>query len=185
MGMLLFGRRRAVPSVTSKAGTLLKFFHPVSRIMFGWVKRVLSGSASGKNSQNEVGLKRSAGADNNGSDSLFDDDLASKTTLQFASPWDVADKYLLNNPSPTPYTVHALVEAGAADLLDPVDLTTACQKIEEHGYQYPINPVLANALTEAELLKFVRWQAQVGVAKESYANEMKLRELMEMFRASQ
>ena len=151
--------------------------------MFDWVKKLLTGS----NSEPELQALEEAGDSANSSDSesLFDDDLASTTTLQFASAWDVADKYLRNNPAPTPYTMHALIDAGAADLLDASELLDACQKIADHGYQFPINGVLLNDLSESDLLRFVHWQARVGVAKESYANELKIRELIEMFRASQ
>lgn len=151
--------------------------------MFDWVKKLLTGS----NSEPELQALEEAGdsANSSNSESLFDDDLASTTTLQFASAWDVADKYLRNNPAPTPYTMHALIDAGAADLLDASELLDACQKIADHGYQFPINGVLLNDLSESDLLRFVHWQARVGVAKESYANELKIRELIEMFRASQ
>lgn len=151
--------------------------------MFDWVKKLLTGSNSEPELQAVEEAGDSAGSSN--SESLFDDDFASTTTLQFASAWDVADRYLRNNPAPTPYTMHALIDAGAADLLDASELLDACQKIAEHGYQFPINGVLLNNLSDSELLRFVRWQAQVGVAKESYANELKIREIIEMFRASQ
>ena len=154
--------------------------------MFDWVKKFLTGSRS---QPQETALNASAESSDaagfSDSDSLFDDDFASTTTLQFASAWDVADRYLRDNPTPTPYTMHALVDAGAADLLDASELLDACQKIADHGYQFPINGVLLNDLSESDLLRFVHWQAQVGVAKESYANELKIRELIEMFRASQ
>ena len=154
--------------------------------MFDWVKKLFLGSSSEPELQTAEEAGESANAaDFSNSDSLLDDDFASTTTLQFASAWDVADRYLKDNPSPTPYTMHALVDAGAADLLDASELLDACQKIADHGYQFPINGVLLNDLSDSELLRFVRWQAQVGVAKESYANELKIRELIEMFRASQ
>ena len=154
--------------------------------MFDWVKKFLTGSRS---QPQETALNASAESSDaaafSDSDSLFDDDFASTTTLQFASAWDVADRYLRDNPAPTPYTMHALIDAGAANLLDASELLDACQKIADHGYQFPINGVLLNDLSESDLLRFVHWQARVGVAKESYANELKIRELIEMFRASQ
>ncbi len=96
----------------------------------------------------------------------------------------MVDKFLVNNPTPTPFGIHALVAAGAANLLDPKELTEVCEKIQEHGYQYPINPTLANELRESELLDFVRWQSENEVDKESYANELGVKGLIEQFRMS-
>jgi len=154
--------------------------------MFDWVKKLFTGSSSEPELQIvEEAVESADAAGFSNSDSLFDDDFASTTTLQFASAWDVADRYLRDNPAPTPCTMHALVDAGAANLLEASELLDACQKIADHGYQFPINGVLLNDLSESDLLQFVHWQARVGVAKESYANELKIRELIEMFRASQ
>ena len=78
--------------------------------MFDWVKKLLTGS----NSEPELQALEEAGdsANSSNSESLFDDDLASTTTLQFASAWDVADKYLRNNPALTLYNAR-LIDAGA------------------------------------------------------------------------
>lgn len=109
------------------------------------------------------------------------DDL--RQTLQVATVWQVVDRFLTRNPAPTPFGVHALVDAGAANLLDPSELIQVCEKIREHGYQYPINPTLLQELKQSELLEFLRWHGQNEVEREYYANEMTLRELIQQFRA--
>lgn len=105
-----------------------------------------------------------------------------RETIHVVSVWSVVDRFLTNNPTPTPYGVQALVEAGAVNLLDSDELLQACEKIQEHGYQHPINPTLINELTKPELLEFVRWHDQYQIELEYYANEMTIRELIERFR---
>ena len=92
------------------------------------------------------------------------------------------DGFLTQNPAPTPYSVHALIAAGAADLAEPAELLQVCEKIQEHGYQYPLNPTLRSDLTESELLDFLVWQAGTGVDREEYRNENTIRELIGEFR---
>ena len=104
--------------------------------------------------------------------------------LQLVTVWGVVERFLENNPTPTPYSVNALVDACASDLLDPEELLKACDKIKEHGYQYPINGVLLSELEPAELLSYLRWHAKTGVPKECYDNEPKIRALIERFRSS-
>ncbi|MCA9139175.1 MAG: hypothetical protein KDB00_20520 [Planctomycetales bacterium] len=105
-----------------------------------------------------------------------------RETIHIVSVWSVVDRFLTNNPTPTPYGVQALVDAGAVNLLDSEELLQACEKIQEHGYQHPINPTLMNELSQTELLEFVRWHGQYAIEKEYYANEMTIRELIERFR---
>ena len=105
-----------------------------------------------------------------------------RDTIQLATVWEVVDRFLKNNPSPTVYGVHALVEAGAANLLEPAELFQACEKIQEHGYQYPLNPTLINELEQGEFLEFLSWHGQNQIELEFYANESTIRELIERFR---
>ena len=107
-----------------------------------------------------------------------------RETIQIATVWEVIDRFLQNNPSPTVYGVHALVEAGAANLLEPAELLQACEKIQEHGYQYPLNPTLINELEQGQLLEFLSWHGQNQIEIEFYANEATIRELIERFRMS-
>jgi hypothetical protein len=104
-------------------------------------------------------------------------------TLKLVSVWDVVDQFLTQNPQPTPYSVHALIDAGAANLLDPPELMQVCEKIQEHGYQYPINGVLLSNLDATELLGFLRWQSKSAVEKSAYDNEATISVLIEHFRA--
>jgi len=78
-----------------------------------------------------------------------------KTLAQPATVYEVVDRFLTHNPAPTPYSVHALIAAGAAGLAEPAELLQVCEKIQEHGYQYPLNPTLRSDLTESELLGFL------------------------------
>jgi hypothetical protein len=104
-------------------------------------------------------------------------------TLHLVTVWDVVDQFLSQNPQPTPYSVHALIAAGAHNLLDTAELMQACDKIQEHGYQYPINGVLLANLDPSELLDFLRWQSTSAIEKGSYDNEANLSVLIEHFRA--
>lgn len=106
-------------------------------------------------------------------------------TLQLATVWEVVDRFLTANPQPTVHGVHALLEAGAANLLEPNELIQVCEKIEQHGYQYPINPTLSRELSREELMEFFRWQRNNQIEKEYYANEATIRELIERFRLAQ
>jgi hypothetical protein len=128
-------------------------------------------------------LKRLLVADEE-STATVEDEPSFTDTLQLVTVWGVVERFLDNNPTPTPYSVNALVDAGASDLLDPNELLKACDKIKEHGYQYPINGVLLAELEPPELLSYLRWHKKTGVAKESYENERKVRELIQRFRSS-
>ncbi len=141
--------------------------------MFSWLKKLVARS-DGRGKSTE----RSGDGPRDGPR----DDL--RATLQVASVWQVVDRFLINNPSPTLFGVHALVHAGAANLLEPSELIQVCEKIQEHGYQFPINPTLMNELSKAELLEFLRWHGQNDVEREYYANESTIRELIERFRLS-
>lgn len=138
--------------------------------MFAWLKKIVSRSAAPT-----APVKQPVAPPA--------DDL--RMTIQVATVWQVVDRFLTNNPSPTPFGVHALVNAGAANLLDASELIEVCEKIQEHGYQFPINPTLINELNTSELLEFIRWHGQAGVEQEYYANEATLRELIQRFRNGQ
>jgi hypothetical protein len=97
---------------------------------------------------------------------------------------DVMDNFLVQNPSPTPYSVHALINAGATELLTPGEVLEACYKIHQHGYQFPLNPTLQAELQSADLLKFLRWQEQSEIGVESYQNENTIRQLIKRFRGA-
>lgn len=138
--------------------------------MFKWLKNLVSASpAKTQDSQGPVILPK---------ENL-------RETLQIATVWEVVDRFLKNNPSPTPFGVHALVDAGAANLLEPTELFQACDKIQEHGYQYPLNPTLVNEMEPEEILEFVRWHGQNLIEQEYYANESTIRELVQKFRMNQ
>lgn len=110
-------------------------------------------------------------------------DTTTTDTLKLVSVWDVVDQFLTQNPQPTPYSVHALIDAGAQNLLEVSELMQVCDKIQEHGYQYPINGVLLSNLDSSELLEFLRWQSKSIVDKSSYDNEASINVLIEHFRA--
>ncbi len=116
-------------------------------------------------------------------DPVAQDEWNSTDTLKLVTAWDVVDRFLVNNPAPTPYSVHALIDAGAADLMDHAELLQACEKIQEHGYQYPLNGALVAKLDESELMDFLRWQSRTDIAKGCYDNEVKIGELVEHFRS--
>ncbi|WP_182870401.1 hypothetical protein [Stieleria mannarensis] len=137
--------------------------------MFAWLKKLVSGPAP-------------PAASPDSPRTVPQSDL--RQTLQVATVWQVVDRFLTQNPAPTPLGVHALVDAGAANLLDASELIQVCEKIQEHGYQFPINPTLINELKPPELLEFLRWHQQHDVEPEYYANEATIRELIERFRAS-
>ncbi|MCO8124005.1 hypothetical protein NHH03_19835 [Stieleria sp. TO1_6] len=136
--------------------------------MFKWLKKIVSGSTPPAPPTGSTVVSKAA----------------LQQTLQMATVWEVVDRFLVNNPSPTPYGVHALVDAGAANLMESSELFQVCEKIQEHGYQYPLNPTLRNELDPSELLEFLRWHGQNRIEKEYYANESTLRELIQQFRLS-
>jgi hypothetical protein len=103
-------------------------------------------------------------------------------SIQPLTVMHVVDSFLTQNPAPTPYSVHALIKAGATELMTAEELLQACDKIQEHGYQYPLNPTLRRELHESELLSFLRWQAHADDALEAYQNENTLLELIERYR---
>ena len=154
--------------------------------MFSWLKGIIAGIGDSDNQGNpNDGLQDGDGTNASQSDVAEEEDSLSTGTLKAVSAWDVADRYLQRNPSPTPFTVHALIEAGAADLLEASELLIACQKIEDHGYRHPINGVLLRELSKPELLDFIHWQARESVPKESYANENTILQLIDRFKISQ
>ena len=154
--------------------------------MFSWLKRIIAGAGDRDKDGNPNDRLQHGEGNNSGQlDVSEEEDSLSTGTLKAVSAWDVADRYLQMNPSPTPFTVHALIKAGAADLLEPSELRIACQKIKDHGYRHPLNGVLLRELSEPELLDFIHWQAQESVPKESYANENTILQLIDRFKMSQ
>ncbi len=130
--------------------------------MFGWLKRLLPGGRATEVPANvpseqaeERGVRRVR---------------------------DVLDDFLTQNPQPTPYMVHALVSAGAADLPDSAAVLQLCELIQTHGYQYPLNPTLQNELKQSEILLYLRWQASAGADREEYRDQSTIRRLIERFR---
>ncbi|MCA9131657.1 MAG: hypothetical protein KDA45_00810 [Planctomycetales bacterium] len=103
-------------------------------------------------------------------------------TIQPLTIFNVVDRFLAQNPAPTPFGVHALIVAGATELMSPEEVLQACEKIQEHGYQYPLNPTLQAELSKAELLGFLRWQARSDIDVEAYQNENTIRQLIERYR---
>ena len=95
---------------------------------------------------------------------------------------DVVDAFLTQNPQPTPYGVHALLAAGVAELGDSQTALQACERIAEHGYQYPLNPTLRDELQDHEILPYLQWHAASGIAREEYRNENTIRKLIRRFR---
>lgn len=95
---------------------------------------------------------------------------------------DVMDNFLVQNPAPTPYSVHALIKAGVTELMTPGEVLEACHKIQQHGYQFPLNPTLQAELHSSDLLRFLRWQAQSEIGVEFYQNENTIRQLIKRFR---
>lgn len=95
---------------------------------------------------------------------------------------DVMDVFLEQNPKPTPFMVHALVAAGGANLPDSDAVVRVCEKIEHHGYQYPLNPTLRRQLKYGELLLYLKWHASRQINRESYRDENSIVGLIERFR---
>jgi len=95
---------------------------------------------------------------------------------------DVVDAFLTQNPQSTPYSVHALIAAGGAELEDSQTVLQVCERIAAHGYQYPLNPTLREELKKHEILPYLQWQAASGVAREEYCNENTIRKLIRRFR---
>ena len=95
---------------------------------------------------------------------------------------DVVDAFLTQNPQHTVHGVHALVAAGAAELADSQTVLQACDRIEEHGYQYPLNPTLIRELKTREILPYLRWQAASTVSRDDYLNEHRISRLIHQFR---
>ena len=94
----------------------------------------------------------------------------------------VVDRFLTENPQRTPYGVHALIAAGATDFQDPAEVPRACAKIQEHGYQFPLNPTLRNELSADQWLEYLRWHVRQSVSKEEYEHEHRIRQLIQRFR---
>jgi hypothetical protein len=100
------------------------------------------------------------------------------------SVFDVADNFLQQNAQRMPYPVHALIAAGATDLASDEEVLKACEKIEHHGYQYPLNPTIRSLLTHGgDLLAFLRWQAANDIPVTEYEHERKIRDLVDRFRS--
>ncbi|MEN8148681.1 MAG: hypothetical protein ABFS86_02590 [Planctomycetota bacterium] len=100
------------------------------------------------------------------------------------SVFDVADAFLRANAQRTQWPVHALIAAGATDLASDHEVLAACEKIEKHGYQYPLNPTIRSLLDgSGDLLAFLRWQAANDVPVTEYEHERKIRDLVERFRS--
>jgi len=95
---------------------------------------------------------------------------------------DVVDAFLTQNPQSTPYSVHALIAAGGAELADSQTVLQACERIAAHGYQDPLNPTLREELKKHEILPYLQWQAASGIGREEYCNENTIRKLIRRFR---
>jgi hypothetical protein len=111
-----------------------------------------------------------------------EDNFDAGKTLEPLTVASVMDRFLVQNPTPTPYSVHALVKAGANELLTSEEVLEVCAKIRQHGYQYPLNPTLMAELDELDLLPFLRWQALANVPIAAYQNENSIRQLIDDFR---
>jgi len=94
---------------------------------------------------------------------------------------DVVDQFLQQNPQRTPLATLALIRAGATRLQDCDQVLQACDKIAEHGYQYPLSPTVQSEVPRSRLLEFLRWQLATGVEKQDYANEHAVRALIQRF----
>ena len=132
--------------------------------MFGWLKNILT---AGKQKAHHVPPPV---------------DYVPSGTIKPLSVMQVVDNFLTQNPAPTPFGVHALIAAGATELLSGEELVEACEKIQEHGYQYPINPTLQHDLNHAEILRFLRWQSKTHVELDAYQDENTIRDLISRFR---
>jgi len=127
--------------------------------MFGWLKRLLGGAEAAAPAVPAAAAERP------------------RRELM-----DVVDAFLTQNPQSTPYSVHALIAAGGAELEDSHTVVQACERIAAHGYQYPLNPTLREELKEQEILPYLQWQAAAGIAREEYRNENAIRKLIRRFR---
>ena len=95
----------------------------------------------------------------------------------------VFEAFYEQNPEPTPYGIHALLEAGAADLEDYRQVLEVCTTIKNHCNMDPISPSLKKKLANQELLAFLRWHEANDIAKEEYRDGTSIEELVLTFRA--
>lgn len=126
--------------------------------MFGWLHKLISGGEQTKPATEPI------------------------TKQEILSVETVLDAFLVRNPKKVVFMIHALVEAGGADLSDSDVVHAVCEKIETHGYQYPFNPTLRRELNSSEWLPFLQWHARSSIAHDDYLNENTILELINRFR---
>ncbi|OUT60714.1 MAG: hypothetical protein CBB71_06765 [Rhodopirellula sp. TMED11] len=107
----------------------------------------------------------------------------SQSTIKVASVWEVADQYIVDNPARTPFGVHALIMAGATNLMGPSELQEVCQKIQQHGLPDPINPTLRRELTAEELFDLLEWMNVNNIPQEHFRDEPSLMNMIRLFRS--
>ncbi|QDT61023.1 hypothetical protein SV7mr_35530 [Stieleria bergensis] len=107
----------------------------------------------------------------------------SQSTIKVASVWEVADQYIVDNPAQTPFGVHALIMAGATNLMGHSELQEVCQKIQQHGLPDPINPTLRRELTAEELFDLLEWMNVNNIPQEHFRDEPSLMNMIRLFRS--
>jgi hypothetical protein len=103
-------------------------------------------------------------------------------TLHVVTANEVAQRFLADNPHPPRSGVHALIRAGAANLLLPDELLRVEAEICRRGLPSPLCPTLRQELTPRELLEFIHWQAVTPAAPAAFAEADSVRGLIESFR---
>ena len=94
---------------------------------------------------------------------------------------EVFEAFYEHNRQPTPFGIHALCEAGAAELRDDREVLAVCERIVNHCNFDPISPMLRKNLADEELLAFLRWHEASDIDKEEYQDGTA--ELIRRFRA--
>lgn len=146
--------------------------------MFRWLKSLV-GSAPSKPAEPEAPLISE--------ETLRVDDTQeidiSQGTIKVASVWEVADQYIVSNPARTPFGVHALIMAGATNLMGPEELQEVCHKIQQHGLPDPINPTLRRELTDEELFNLLEWMNVNNIPQEQFREEPSIMDMLRLFRS--
>ena len=132
--------------------------------MLGWLKQIVGRRPTLGDAPRNVELKRESGTRD------------PKTVM------NVVDEFYQRSRQQTPFGVHALVEAGAADLQSYEEVLEVCRLIVKHCNIDPIMPSLKKDLGKEQLLAFLRWHEANDIEKEEYRNGSSVRALLDRFR---
>lgn len=96
---------------------------------------------------------------------------------------EVFEAFYDRHKVPTPLGIHALIDAGAADLPSKEDVLYVCDQIRKHCDMEAFVPSARRELTDDELLPFLRWHQTSEVSQEAYYNADTVLQMIKRFRS--